>query len=335
MERKVKMHTTGESFGRESTHPLEAVIKLEIPRNLGKAMDPHGTTAPPPHSTDPSSERDERRRLFEQLRREGRGWGQAPFGFRWVGRSGSRRLAPDPAQRELMALVVSLRDGEGLSWGKISDRIEEHLAEQEGRRPRSRGWRSGWTEKTCWRAYHAAKQIEAEGEPQVTHRRCSDCGHSLPIESFRGEQTTCQDCLLTAGFRRRDEQRQAIVVSGILAAARAVEAGKPSENLRLIFQTIIDQAGGMELFGIDVEQTLVRLVRDHPGSKRVLDALSSLLRLLAESGHFAASEEGVQNLSAQELDDEIRKELQPFIDHFRGDIRKIADLLHQLMEDEE
>jgi hypothetical protein len=50
------------------------------------------------------------------LKAQGKRWCNAPpYGFRWL----RGRLAPDPAEREAMALIVEMRE-QGLSWSKIA-----------------------------------------------------------------------------------------------------------------------------------------------------------------------------------------------------------------------
>lgn len=272
-----------------------------------------------------------RRKAVDRLRSEGRPVARPRLGTRHVGRRGRRRIVRDEQYEQIANLVVQLRK-QGHSWNVVSDLVEEHVATLEGRKPMPRWDRTGWTK---WKvmAIFKRRMAEADVPPTATRRQCSDCGRSLDLKFFDGEQKTCRECSLTAGFKRRDERRRDIVAAGILAAARAIEVGESSEDLLLIFQTILDQAGGPELFGLDIEQILVKLAREHRGSKRALDAIASLARLLAEGSRLAASKEGVPNLSTAELDREIKKELRPIVDALRCDATELTDLFSKLTED--
>ena len=179
--------------------------------------------APPTSDSQPYEMQMRRRRPYAELRREGKGTGRAPFGFRWAGRRGNRHLVPDPEQRQIMQKVVELRDTEELSWGKISDRVEEHLAEQEGRRPRSLGFRAGWTPKSCSRAYRAMKQLLEQGEPLPTHKRCKTCRRSLPLAKFNTAGRECEMCRLTGPLRAFEER--AVVTAADLIGKRRADDG--------------------------------------------------------------------------------------------------------------
>jgi hypothetical protein len=84
-------------------------------------------------------------------------------------RRGKRTLSlriPDHADREVMAEIERLRDAEQLSWGKISDRIEQRLSAAERRAyvPNSAFKKRAWSASRCRHACAAVKRIRQEHE---------------------------------------------------------------------------------------------------------------------------------------------------------------------------
>ncbi len=80
--------------------------------------------------------------------------GQPGAGWRFAGPKGRRVKVPNPPDWPIMELIVDLRENEHLSWEEISDRVEVHLAEKEGRECRRATHADrGWLLDTCSRAY--------------------------------------------------------------------------------------------------------------------------------------------------------------------------------------
>ena len=60
--------------------------------------------------------------------------GNNPPGMQKVGRGKDKRFAPDPSQRPVLRLIKFYRS-KGISYARISDRIEELQANRDGRKP--------------------------------------------------------------------------------------------------------------------------------------------------------------------------------------------------------
>ena len=216
-----------------------------------------------------------------------------------------------------MAWIVRLRDEENLSWRKISDQVEEYLARKAGQRPRSQGFRTGWTAKSCYRGYHSAKLLIA-GLPQPTHRRCKDCRRSLPVARF--EQTDeglcniCRECQVTRPIRTLEARRQH-VVRAILRLLRAALANHDAPKVIAVQQILVDAAGGTELAATDVALELLRQCKQNPSSRAALRGLETFFELLNftdrlgnTSGKLAPAA-----LSDAEIDREIHHLLRPAV----------------------
>jgi len=69
-----------------------------------------------------------RQRDVARLRSEGRPSGPPRMGYRHCGARGRRYIVADREAREIAAKIVKWRDGQGLSWTRISDEVDRHLA---------------------------------------------------------------------------------------------------------------------------------------------------------------------------------------------------------------
>jgi len=256
-----------------------------------------------------------RQMAVARLNREGRPAGKPRLGFRHVGRRKNRRAVPDQAQREILAMIVRLRDDEKLSWDKISDRVEEYRAAMENRRPLSRGFRRGWTNRSCIRGYRAAKEIAAGG-PAPTHRRCPDCGRSLLRERFPKRGALCVDCDTTAALRRADARRLAGLRESLVTLGRAVRAGDPTAKIEQYTAAIVRLAGSPDLVGLDVE----RIISQAPGSRKALEVLSAIAALGSLAQQPGATGPDVRALGDHELDNEVRRLLAPLADEAATDV---------------
>ena len=239
---------------------------------------PPGSTNPTPpgqNMTASTAEKHEsRRRIVAKLKAEGRPAGRPGCGFRHVGRQGNRRRVPDEQQLERMRLVAEWRDDEGLSWNQISDALEARVAKSEGRKALSPADRKGTTKKSCWRMYRRLKELEAA--PPPTHRRCRDCGRSLPVARFDGEQQTCRTCAATKPIRRMERRRQRVIEMILIALGRAAEHGRSSDELQPLLDVLMQTCHGPKLGGLDVAMLVEKGAHDEPGSRRVLNLLKSL-----------------------------------------------------------
>jgi DNA invertase Pin-like site-specific DNA recombinase len=84
--------------------------------------------------------------------------GRAALGFRLIGAPGRRVCVEDPEERAAMALIVTLRDQERLSWQKIALRL---LRERLRQRFLNGNGRS-WLPDCCRSAYFAEKELRAQ-----------------------------------------------------------------------------------------------------------------------------------------------------------------------------
>ena len=251
--------------------------------------------APSTNSFSPTAAQAKRRREVKRLQQEGRSCGQVPMGFRLVGRQGNRHLVPDLEQRRIMRMVVELREIEGLSYGRASDRVEEYVAEQEGRRPRSRAFRTGWTPKTCWRAYHAMKRLMEEGEPLVTHRRCHDCGGSLPIDQFTAVTgRVCVTCRITRPVKEFEERVMGLTSASLIGTIR--NGGRPRPASRQ--ETVHRLQGAL--------QNVLNLARCNPSSPELHEAINALTTAMDRD---LAANVPAEAMSESQLQSAFRREL--------------------------
>lgn len=92
-------------------------------------------------------------------------------GYKHVGKK--KILAPNRDQAPMLRLIAWLRDNRGLSWAKISDRIEAILARREGREPIRRivfkGPSRYWNHSRCQQAYLSFQEID-RGDYEVPLR---------------------------------------------------------------------------------------------------------------------------------------------------------------------
>ena len=85
--------------------------------------------------------------------------GNNPPGMQKVGRGKDKRFAPDPSQRPAIRLIKFYRS-RGVSFAKISDRLEELYARRENRRPVPRQHFKLKREWNTERVRHTAKFID-------------------------------------------------------------------------------------------------------------------------------------------------------------------------------
>ena len=103
-------------------------------------------------------------RAYAVIAREKRlghaGGGRPPVGWRNTGPKGKRVRVPDPKHRDMLERIVAWHEDGGLSWDRVADRVEECLADQQGRPPYRRGDpRRRWGHSRCEMAYHSAIEI--------------------------------------------------------------------------------------------------------------------------------------------------------------------------------
>ena len=235
-----------------------------------------------------------RRRDVERLQQEGRACGAPPMGYKLTGKPGNRRLAPDEEQREIMAIVVRSRDEEGQSFDQASDTVEEYRASKEGRKPRSRGFRRGWSGRTCLRAYHAAKKLAEEGEPVPTHRRCSGCKESLPINRFTAKGKTCLTCRITRPLKKFEERVMGLTSANLIGKFR--NGGRPLPASRQETRHRIQGA----------LRNVMNLARRNPNSPELHEATEALATVL---GRDLATNVPAEAMNESQLQDELRRQL--------------------------
>ena len=160
----------------------------------------------------------------QRLRAEGRPVGPAPMGFTHRGARGRRYLVPDPEAQEIARKIVAWRDAEGLSWDNISDRVDLFLAERHDRPPTPRHRRPSWTPATCWRHYRRQKELAQASPPGATHRRCSACNRSLPLDHFarhgRYRRRACFACQAVQRFAAMEAETRRAFVKHLRELAR-------------------------------------------------------------------------------------------------------------------
>ena len=94
--------------------------------------------------------------LAEKKSRKRKHCRHSPFGFKYRGKN--RVAVPDYGELCILRYISLLRDNEGLSWRKISDRIERVLSSREGRKILVE-WNRRWKWQSCQRAYDAWQRI--------------------------------------------------------------------------------------------------------------------------------------------------------------------------------
>jgi len=259
------------------------------------------TSAPSPNDQQPTDGQLKRRRLVERLRKEGRAYGQAPMGFRVVGKRGSRRLVPDDHQRRRMRLVAEWRDRDGMSWDQVSDALEEYVAGVEDRKPLSRGFRRGTTKKTAWRMYRAYKRLE-QGEPLATHRRCRNCGGSLPIDQFTATGRVCLVCRITRPLKEFEERVMGLTSASLIGTIR--NGGRPRPASRQ--ETVHRLQGAF--------QNVLNLARRKPNSAELHEAIEALTTALERDLAANVPAEAMSESQLQEeLRSQLRRELRPVV----------------------
>ena len=83
-----------------------------------------------------------------------------PVGWRFKGKGFHRVLIPDLEHRKIMDKILEWRERDGLGWNCISDMVESHLAEQEGRESyRRTNANRKWGTYRCRIAYVEAAKI--------------------------------------------------------------------------------------------------------------------------------------------------------------------------------
>jgi DNA invertase Pin-like site-specific DNA recombinase len=75
------------------------------------------------------------RRVARRLKAEGRSCGQAPYGYRSIGRPGHKRLVPDPEARRTGALILAMH-----RLGRSHADIAVKMIHRKTPLPKGRGW---------------------------------------------------------------------------------------------------------------------------------------------------------------------------------------------------
>jgi len=101
-----------------------------------------------------------------ELMKEGRkSNGHPPMGFRLVGVKGKRRkMVVDWDTRRIMGEIVRVRDVYNWPWRKISDYVEEWLANKFNKKPTPPWERRLWSHMHCYRAYTEEMKLRQAGE---------------------------------------------------------------------------------------------------------------------------------------------------------------------------
>ena len=268
-------------------------------------MDVEITPTPPTPDGQPTERQLKRRRDVERLLREGRACGAPSMGYKLTGKPGNRRLVPDEEEREIMAIVVHSRDKEGQSFDQASDTVEEYRAAKEGRQPRSRGFRDGWSGRTCHRAYLAAKKLAEEGEPVPTHRRCSDCKESLPIEQFTTRGKTCLTCRITKPLKKFEE-RVGATSADYIGKRRNGPRPSPAAEIQHRVNGLV--------------QDLERLAKRGSGAE-LLEAINSFSKALNRDLAITKPIEGMSQAELERtLSQQIRRELRPILTQIQAEL---------------
>jgi DNA invertase Pin-like site-specific DNA recombinase len=102
---------------------------------------------------------------FVEMAKEGRkSNGHAPMGYKLVGQKGTRRkMIMDWDARRIMGEIVRVRDTYHWPWRKISDYVEQWLAEKFNRKPTPPWERRKWHFQHCARAYTAEIELRKNG----------------------------------------------------------------------------------------------------------------------------------------------------------------------------
>lgn len=146
--------------------------------------------------------RSERAKATHKIRRmrglpEG---GIPPQGFRVVGSPGKKRLTPDYEMRALMQEVVRLKDQEGLSFTKVSERMRARVREWRGDKPAPKNnpwynWKF-WTSEVASNTYHREKKLQAKEARQKKNREDGEITPLVPyrlVHTKRTEDTPALD----------------------------------------------------------------------------------------------------------------------------------------------
>lgn len=105
-------------------------------------------------------------RSYAVIEREARlghaGGGLPGVGWRNTGPKGKRVKIPDLKERDIMERIVVWHEDGNLSWVRVSDRVEEFLADQQHRSPYRRGDPRRWGPWRCEAAYKLALKIRED-----------------------------------------------------------------------------------------------------------------------------------------------------------------------------
>lgn len=105
-------------------------------------------------------------------------WNHPTILWRHYGPKGNRRRVQDLKQREMASYVIYLRDEVGLNWVNIGDHLEALQAEQEGRKPRPRGFHNWSRYHRVQRYYHQELALREEEDRKKAEWQAT--GHITP-----------------------------------------------------------------------------------------------------------------------------------------------------------
>lgn len=86
--------------------------------------------------------------------------GQRKLGYRLTGPKKHRQFVPFPEEREIMRIIVDLRD-RGSSWNEITTIVNSLLPILRTRSPGCEAYHGTWTRSRVRRAYQGYKEILA------------------------------------------------------------------------------------------------------------------------------------------------------------------------------
>jgi hypothetical protein len=219
-------------------------------------------------------------------------------------------------------MIVQLRDSEQLSWDKISDRVDLHLAKKHNRRPTLRCNRARWCKSTCRRVYLAEKERQANNdEPtEPTHRRCQRCNRSLPVSEFakvRGKyrRRVCLLCQSLPKFRAADQATHDQFVRGLKELARLARGDHlGSHQAQQVYAELLGLFDGHGETALSAWKDALDTAQQRGQTRFVLNQLLLVGHglILAEKGR-AADQARWRKGYAEMSDDELQAEVDRLI----------------------
>ena len=149
--------------------------------------------------------------------------------------------------------------------------------------------RTTWTASMCRERYLRHKSTDGKQPPQATHRRCSVCKQTKPINEFsrcgRYRLRVCKLCRAVRSFSKLEEERRQGLIGCLRHLARLANLGRlnsaRAEGILARMTELYGTRGG----AVEEWVRFVETARhEKPGSRDVLNQLMLICSILQEAG---------------------------------------------------